>query len=111
APSIATSPVVLAVPEPVAGSLGWPTQLPTWGSILQQLTGGDPLNLGVVDPNRDAVGLASLVALGAAAAAAGPDPEAATVAVMRALFTGRASVEADLLVRFPTSADPAELAA
>lgn len=111
APSIATSPVVLAVPEPVAGALGWPTQLPTWGTILQQLTGGDSLRLGVVDPNRDAVGLASLVALGAAAAAAGPDPEATTVAVMRALYTGRASVEAELFLRFPTSADPAELAA
>jgi Ca-activated chloride channel family protein len=111
APSIATSPVVLAVPEPVAGALGWPTQLPTWGSILHQLAAGDSLKVGVVDPNRDAVGLASLVALAAAAGASGPDPEATTVAVMRTLLAGRASVEAELFLRFPTSAAPADLAA
>ncbi len=108
--SIATSPVVLAVPEPVAGTLGWPTQLPTWGAILQMLGGGgQPLRLGIVEPNRDAVGLASLVAFAAAAAASGADPDSTTVAVMRALFTGRAPGEADLLARFPASADPAAL--
>jgi Ca-activated chloride channel homolog len=111
APSVATSPVVLAVPEPVAGGLGWPTQLPTWESILQQLTAGASMHLGLVEPNRDAVGLGSLVALGTAAAAAGTDPEATTVAVMRALFTGRAADEGELLGRFPTAADQEALGA
>lgn len=103
APSIATSPVVLAVPEPAARALGWPTQLPTWASILERLTGGESLRLGVVEPNRDAVGLASIVALGAAAAATDGDPDAMTVAVMRALFTGRAPGESALLAQFPRS--------
>jgi len=109
APPVATSPVVLAVPEPAAGALGWPTQLPTWSSILQRLMAGQSMRVGVVEPNRDAVGLASLVALGSAAAAAS-DGDLATVAVMRALFAGRASGVTDLLARFPRSADPEELA-
>ncbi|MBX6748971.1 MAG: substrate-binding domain-containing protein, partial [Micromonosporaceae bacterium] len=109
APAVATSPVVLAVPEPAAGALGWPTQLPTWSLILEQLTGGQPLRVGVVEPNRDAVGLATLVALGSAAASAS-DSDIATVAIMRALFAGRATGVNDLLSRFPRSADPAEIA-
>jgi len=111
ASSVATSPVVLAVPQPAAGALGWPTQLPTWDAIVSRLTTGEPLRLGVVEPNRDAVGLASLVALGAAAASASADPQAMTVAMMRALFMGRAPGESELLARFPTSADPSALGA
>jgi hypothetical protein len=111
--SIATSPVVLAVPEPVAQTLGWPTQVPTWNAFLQQAMappppGQGPLQFGIVEPNRDAAGLASLVALGAAASTLGPAGDAATVAIMRSLFTGRAPAEADLLARFPT--EPAQIA-
>jgi Ca-activated chloride channel homolog len=110
APSIASSPVVIAMPEPVAKTLGWPTATLTWAALLQRMTTGQALKIGIVEPNRDAVGLSGLVALGAAAAAAGAAAEQATVAAMRALFTGRASAEADLLARFPKSADPAALA-
>jgi Uncharacterized protein containing a von Willebrand factor type A (vWA) domain len=107
--AVATSPVVLAVPEPAAGALGWPTQLPTWNLVMQRLTSGQPLRVGVVEPNRDAVGLASLVALGTAAASAN-DSDIATVAIMRALFAGRAAGVNDLLSRFPRSTDPADVA-
>src|SRR5262245_44273134 len=110
APSIASSPVVIAMPEPVAKTLGWPTATLTWAALLQRMTTGPALKIGIVEPNRDAVGLSGLVALGAAAAAAGAAAEQATVAAMRALFSGRASAEADLLARFPKSADPAALA-
>lgn len=109
APPVATSPVVLAVPEPSAGALGWPTQLPTWSAIIERMMGGSSMRVGVVEPNRDAVGLASLVALGSVAAAAS-DGDVATVAVVRALFAGRASGVNDLLSRFPRSADPEEIA-
>ncbi len=110
APSIATSPVVVAMPEPVAKSLGWPTAPLTWSALLQRLTTGPALKIGIVEPNRDAVGLAGLVALGAAAAATGATAEQVTIAAMRALFNGRTSAGAELLAKFPKSADPAALA-
>jgi hypothetical protein len=111
APSIATSPVVVGMPEPVAKTLGWPTAPLTWTALLQRMTTGPALKIGIVEPNRDAVGLAGLVALGGAAAAAGATAEQATVAAMRALFNGRTAANADLLAKFPKSADPAALAA
>ncbi len=111
APSIARSPVVLAMPEPVAATLGWPNTTLSWSTLLQRMTTGPALKIGIVEPNRDAVGLSGLVALGGAAAAAGAAAEQATVAVMRALFSGRTPAAADLLARFPKSADPAALAA
>jgi Ca-activated chloride channel homolog len=111
APSIARSPVVLAMPEPVAATLGWPNTTLSWSTLLQRMTTGPALKIGIVEPNRDAVGLAGLVALGGAAAAAGASAQQATVAVMRALFSGRTPAAADLLARFPKSADPAALAA
>jgi len=109
APPVATSPVVLAVPEPTARTLGWPTQLPTWTSILDLMMRGQSMRVGVVEPNRDAVGLASLVALGRAATTIS-DQDTTTVAIMRALFAGRAAGLNDLVSRFPRSAEPEALA-
>ncbi len=109
--SIARSPVVLAMPEPVAATLGWPNTTLSWSTLLQRMTTGPALKIGIVEPNRDAVGLSGLVALGGAAAAAGASAEQATVAVMRALFSGRTAAATELLARFPKTADPAALAA
>jgi hypothetical protein len=109
--TIATSPVVLAMPEPDAKLLGWPNQTPTWSTLLALLTSGQPVHLGIVEPNRNAVGLSSLVALGGAAAATGANADSTTVAVMKALFGGRFQAESDMLAGFPKSADPAALAA
>jgi Ca-activated chloride channel homolog len=111
APSIARSPVVLAMPEPVAATLGWPNAPITWSTLLQRMTSGQPLKVGIVEPNRDAVGLAGLVALGNAAASAGAAAEQATIAAMRALVAGRTSAYSDLMTHFPKSAEPAALAA
>jgi hypothetical protein len=110
ATSIARSPVVLAMPEPVAATLGWPNSPITWSTLLQRMTSGTPLKVGIVEPNRDAVGLAGLVALGNAAASAGATAEQATVAAMRALVAGRSGAYTDLLARFPRVAEPAALA-
>jgi hypothetical protein len=111
ADSIARSPVVLAMPEPVASTLGWPNTTLNWSTLLQRMTTGPALKIGIVEPNRDAVGLAGMVALGGAAAAAGANAQQATVAVMRALFAGRTPASAELLSRFPKTADPAALVA
>ena len=80
--SIATSPVVVALPQPVAAALG--NAKPTWSTLLAKLATGQ-IRPGLVDPNVDASGLAALLAVGAATqSAAGvtgatpPDSDAAT---------------------------------
>jgi hypothetical protein len=109
-PSIARSPVVLAMPQPAAATLGWPNKKLTWADVLNKLAAGAKLKSGIVDPNRDAAGLSGLVALSAAANAAGPKGQEATVAGLRALAGGRAALRADLLTRFPRGADVGSLA-
>jgi hypothetical protein len=108
--SIARSPVVLAMPQPVAASLGWPKTPITWATLLQKMTSGGGLKTGIVEPGRDASGLAGLLALRGAAAAAGPHAQEATVAALRAFAVGRSTLRDDLVGRFPRSADPAALA-
>jgi Ca-activated chloride channel family protein len=110
AESIARSPVVIAMPEPVASGLGWPAARLTWTSLMQQVTGGQPLKLGIVEPVHDSAGLSGLMALGAAATEAGRDADALTVAVMRALIQGRTNATSELLTKFPQRADAAAIA-
>src|SRR4051812_2653758 len=64
---VAQSPIVLAVPTPIAQGMGWPTKKFGWRDLLGQITGGGALKSGIVDPSKDAVGLTGLLALGAAA--------------------------------------------
>jgi hypothetical protein len=109
APSVGQSPVVLAMPQPIAQTLGWPNAKLTWSALLQKLTTGPGLKAGIVEPARDASGLSGLLALGAAAAAAGPSAQAATVAGLRSLAGNRSTLRADLVGKFPRSADPAAL--
>jgi Mg-chelatase subunit ChlD len=110
AESIARSPVVVAMPEPVASGLGWPAARLTWTSLIQRVTGGQPLKLGIVEPVHDSAGLAGLMALGATATAAGRDADALTVAVMRTLIQGRTNATSELLTQFPQRADAAAIA-
>lgn len=108
--SIANSPVVVAMPEPVATRLGWPQQKLTWSDLLQQINTGTKLRTGIVEPTRDAAGLAGLLSLSAAASAAGGDAQQARTGALRALATGRSALRQDLLARFPRSTDPAAVA-
>jgi hypothetical protein len=110
ATSIAQSPVVLAMPQPVAASLGWPSTKVGWGTLLQKMSGGG-LKAGVVEPGRDAAGLSGLLAMRSAAAAVGAKAQETTVAALRALSKGRSAVRQDLLGRFPRATDTASLAA
>ncbi|HEY0697886.1 MAG TPA: substrate-binding domain-containing protein, partial [Micromonospora sp.] len=108
--SIAQSPVVLAMPEPVAATLGWPNHEPTWSTLLQQVATGTRLRTGLVEPGRDAAGLSGLMALARAAGTAGGDAQRATMSALRALATGRSLLRQDLLAKFPRSTDPAVIA-
>jgi len=106
---IASSPVVLAVPLPVASELGQPGAAITAGSLLQRLRSDSALNAGIADPTRDSAGLSGLLAF-AQAAGSEADSEAATVAALRALARGGSAVRDDLLARFARSADSSVIA-
>jgi len=108
--SVARSPVVVAMPEPVAATIGWPDQRLSWADLLQQITTGTELRTGIVEPTRDAAGLSGLLALAAAAGEAGENAQQATTAALRSLATGRSALRQDLLARFPRSADSASVA-
>ncbi len=107
--SIAQSPVVVAMPEPVAQQVGWPDKKLGWSDLLVKMTTGNSLRTGIVDPTRDAAGLAGLLALGSAT---GNDPaaKATQVGALRALAAGSSSLRDDLLQKFPRSLDAADLA-
>ena len=72
-PSIARSPLVVAMPMPIAQALGWPAVQPTWTSLLQlardpgayqrlERANVGPFRLGKTDPNASTSGLHSLLA-------------------------------------------------
>ncbi|MEU9508311.1 substrate-binding domain-containing protein [Micromonospora sp. NPDC048170] len=109
--SIARSPVVVAMPEPIATRLGWPQKKFSWTQLLQQVQSDKPLRTGIVEPTRDAAGLSGLLSLTAAASATGgPEVEKEKVAALRALATDRSALRPDLLARFPTASDPTTIA-
>ncbi|TWJ26263.1 von Willebrand factor type A domain-containing protein [Micromonospora endolithica] len=108
--SIARSPVVVAMPQPIATRLGWPDKKLSWVSLVQQVNSSKPLKTGIVDPTRDAAGLSGLLSLTTAAGSAGKDAQKDTVGALRALATGRSNLRQDLVAKFPTAEDPTTIA-
>jgi Ca-activated chloride channel homolog len=108
--SMAKSPVVVAMPEPVAEqAFHWPDKRVGWKDLVGQMTRTNTVRTGIVDPNRDAAGLAGLLAM---SQAAGNDQagQAAKVAALRALAAGSSSLRDDLLQKFPHSTDANDVA-
>jgi Ca-activated chloride channel homolog len=99
---IAQSPVVVAMPTPVAERFGWPDKKLSWKNLLDQMLKGNNVKTGTVDPNRDAAGLTGLLALGASAGQ-GAKAQQAKVGALRALALGSSALRDDLLQRFPKS--------
>jgi hypothetical protein len=111
APSIARSPVVLAMPEPAASTLGWPATKFTWPDLFPRLTSDIKVRTGIVEPSRDAAGLSGLLALATTGnVTGGATGRPSTIGAIRALATGRATLREELVARFPRSADAATLA-
>ena len=102
--SVAESPIVLALPESLASALGWPARTPGLKDLAKKLATDKNVRPAIVDPGRDATGLAGLLAL---AGAAGTDASSATlkVGIMRALSLNSSSIRSDMLQKFPQSAD------
>jgi hypothetical protein len=107
--SIAQSPVVVAMPQPIAQQFGWPDKELKWSDLLSTINTGNSLRTGIVDPTRDAAGLAGLLALGASAGA-GAEAQATTAGALRALAAGSSALRDDLLEKFPRSLDPGDIA-
>ena len=109
-PSVASSPVVWAMPETAATTIGWPAKKLTWPELFPKLTTDISLRPGIVDPLRDSAGLTGLLTLASVATAInGPQGQQATVRALRALATGRSALRDDLLARYPRSTDVASL--
>ncbi|MDQ7907854.1 substrate-binding domain-containing protein [Phytohabitans sp. ZYX-F-186] len=106
--SVARSPVVAAMPEPLAESLGWPEKKVGWTDLLKRITTGTGLRTGIVEPTRDAAGLSGLLSLGAAAS--GGNGAQAQTAALRSLAIGRSALRDDLVAKFPQASDAASLA-
>jgi hypothetical protein len=108
--SIAESPVVLAMPQPLAqAAFQWPDKKVGWKDLLDKMTSSTTVRTGIVDPNRDAAGLDGLLAL---SSVAGGDPagQQKAVGALRALALGSSSIREDLLAKFPRAADPNDIA-
>ncbi|MFC3456380.1 VWA domain-containing protein [Amycolatopsis speibonae] len=97
-PSVASSPVVLAVAEPVAKELGWPRKPLTWPEVL----GSPGIVAGMPDPVRDPVGVSALLALRDVAKDAS-DPAAAYMALLRKFSTTTSDTTAGSPTVFPAS--------
>lgn len=96
--SVASSPVVIAVTDEVAGDLGWPEQQPSWSQLVGP--SANAVDLGFADPSRDPVAIATLLGVRLLAAGAS-DPTVATTSSIRALATNLASDETELFARLP----------
>jgi Ca-activated chloride channel homolog len=107
--SIGQSPVVVAMPEPVAETVGWPDRKLGWSDLVATMNSSSQLRTGIADPTRDAAGLAGLLALGSAAGS-GADGKAKQVGVLRSLALGSSSLRDDLMQKFPRSTDANDLA-
>ncbi|GLY01358.1 substrate-binding and VWA domain-containing protein [Actinoplanes sp. NBRC 101535] len=107
--SIAQSPVVLALPEPVAEQFGLPDKKMTWDTLLAQFGTDKSLSVGIVDPAKDASGLTSLLVL---SQVAGTDQAGLRkkAQALTALAQNSSALREDLLQRFPNSNTADDLA-
>lgn len=106
---VAQSPVVVAMPEPVAKLIGWPNKKLGWKDLLGLVTKAGNIRTGIVDPARDSTGLAALLALGQAAGV-GAAAQQGKVEAIKALAQNASSLSDDLLQKFPHSQDPNDIA-
>jgi Ca-activated chloride channel homolog len=84
-PSVATSPLVIAMPKPMAQALGWPQRQLSWGDLATALRNPQgwaafghpewgPFKLGKTDPKLSEAGLGALLGAGIAVAGQGGRP-------------------------------------
>jgi Ca-activated chloride channel family protein len=83
-PKVATTPMVFAMPKPMAQALGWPRNPLGWNDLLEAVRSGEgwkafnqpqwgPFRLGKIDPNLSTPGLEALIGAVFAATGQGSD--------------------------------------
>ncbi|GIF15378.1 substrate-binding domain-containing protein [Actinoplanes teichomyceticus] len=109
--SVAQSPLVVAVPEPIAESAGWQGRKVSWNALLGQLnsTTAEAPKFGIVNPARDASGLITLMSVGQSIGTGNGALEKQAQA-LTFLSKDLSQLRDELLERFPKSADEADLA-
>ncbi|MFI6031487.1 substrate-binding and VWA domain-containing protein [Amycolatopsis magusensis] len=106
--SIASSPVVLALDEQTATTLGWPARTLTWSDVLGPADSG--LRVGMADPARDPVGVAALFAARDTVKGQ-PDPGAAFAELLRRLSPNTVAGAPELFGRLPSASQQETLTA
>lgn len=107
--SLASSPVVIAVPQPLAATLVTAGTSATWERLTKMAVNGS-FRASTVDPARDAASLSALVTLDGSEAAGGKQRRAAEIGFLRSLAADHSSVRVDLIARFPHATDATSLA-
>jgi Ca-activated chloride channel family protein len=122
-PSLASSPVVLAMQQPMAEALGWPDQEIGWTDLLGTFGGGQTweqfghpewgkLRLGIADPTRTTAGLgAVLTVLDLDGDNQFSDQELVSGIAFSQLVTDLEDDTSVLLRSYQENGEPAELAA
>ncbi|GIF09256.1 VWA domain-containing protein [Actinoplanes siamensis] len=107
--SVAQSPLVVAIPQPIAQAQGLEGKKVALASLLaKQLGSADAAKFGIVNPARDASGLTALMAVGQALGA-GKGAVEKQVQALTYLAKNRSELRDELLEQFPKSADEAAL--
>jgi hypothetical protein len=110
--SIASSPVVLAMPEQTARTFGWPGRRLTWDAVLAKAGSAEnAVPIGLTDPATSPVGLYGLLAVRTAVGGSGPAGATARTAALRALSTNVAPPSQDLLDALRKAGAPGGLTA
>ena len=109
ATSLATSPVVLAIPEPTAKQMGWLDTKLNWSTVLQRVATDTRMHPGIVDPDRDSVGVATLITMNTVLPSLGAQGNALTVGAVKAFLGGESELPSDMIAHFPRDTSPHSL--
>jgi Ca-activated chloride channel family protein len=108
--SLAMSPVVMAMPEPVAKGLGWPGKKLSYADLVAQITTSTNFRAGTVDPARDAAALSGLLVLSSTATTLDQRRPGTSNGLLRALATDTSVLRDDLMAQLPQGDDEGSLA-
>ena len=96
APSVALSPVVLAVSQQLADQYGWPARPVPVEKLVEAAAGDHPVRLGLPDPRRSATAVGAVLAIEAVLQGQ-PDERAALATAVRSSPTALPADAAQLL--------------
>ncbi|MBA0128080.1 VWA domain-containing protein [Haloechinothrix sp. YIM 98757] len=96
--SIASTPVVLAVTDDTAGSLGWPDETPSWSQVID--ADEENFDIGFTDPVRDPASLSALIGIKNLAESRS-DPGRAYTSLLRRLSPNTVQDPAELFGKVP----------